>query len=735
MLQKKLILIVGICLALAPSFVLAHEGLHEQIAAITAKIKRDPKNASLYLQRGELHRLHHAWSRAAADYDRAERLQPSLKIVELARGKMFFDSGRLQRAKLTLDRFLSQQPSHYDALITRARVLAKLGLRTDSARDFTNALAASSDPDLYLERAQVLAGDERRIDEALTGLDDGIRKLGPLVTLQVAAIDLELRRKNYDSALTRLDQIAAQSERKEAWLVRRGEILKLAGRDEDARAAFNAALVAIESLPASHRKSRAVTALELRARSGFNHVQASPLMPRIGVDQRVELMAIIFRLAGNREYNQGKLQPYVSEIDRHFGPFRDHEAIKLATEMREKMGVGFDVVMYIAVNMNNIRELQERVPFDAPGGLLRERGLSEEQTQQFASAMRRFLTAARAFVVDSKAQEFFAAHQKFYDAADTRLRAVVTKHADFKWFDSFYGKAPAADFIVVPLLANSETNFGPRVPGIGMRQELYAILTTSKTDASGLPLYDEGKVETLVHEFSHSFVNPLVDSHKAQFEQPAQKMFAPVKDAMRDQGYGAWHLMVIESVVRAATARYTLAHDGEKTARGEVIHQQGKGYLHMPELFDLLGEYERDRKKYPTFESFMPRIVSFFDEFAGRVETVKSAYDAKRPKVASVSIANGAKDVDPNLTEIVVRFDRPMRKSSPTLGYDLRGPRDRFPEIGKFEFDEQGTSFRMTVKLQPAHDYEITLNRHSGGAFAGTDGILLAPYQIQFRTR
>jgi len=103
----------------------------------------------------------------------------------------------------------------------------------------------------------------------LRGLDEGINKLGPVVTLQLAAIDLELRRKNYDAALTRLDQITAKSERKEAWLVKRGEILKLAGRDDEARTAFNAALVAIEALPPAYRQSRTVIALELRARSAL----------------------------------------------------------------------------------------------------------------------------------------------------------------------------------------------------------------------------------------------------------------------------------------------------------------------------------------------------------------------------------------------------------------------------------------------------------------------------------
>lgn len=150
-------------------------------------------------------------------------------------------------------------------------MLAKLGERSDAAKDFTEALSISStpEPELYLERAQVIARDEQRIGEALLGLDEGISKLGPLVTLQLAAIDLELRRQDYDAALTRLDRIAAQSERKEAWLVKRGEILKLAGRDEEARAAFNAALLAIESLSPAHRQSRSITALELRARSAL----------------------------------------------------------------------------------------------------------------------------------------------------------------------------------------------------------------------------------------------------------------------------------------------------------------------------------------------------------------------------------------------------------------------------------------------------------------------------------
>jgi len=269
--HRKLILLLGvaICLGLITTFARAHEGLHEQIDAITAKLKRDPKNAALYLQRGELYRLHREWARAAADYDRASRLQPGLTIVDLGRGKMLLESRRYQQAKVVFDRFLRQRPRHVEGLVTRGRVLAKIGARLDAANDFTEALASAPEPELYLERAQVLGGDERYIQDALRGLDEGIKQLGPLVTLELAAIDLELREGNYDAALTRLDVITAQSERKETWLVRRGEILKAAGRREEARKAFSAALVAIESLPPQRRQSRAMTALQLRARSAL----------------------------------------------------------------------------------------------------------------------------------------------------------------------------------------------------------------------------------------------------------------------------------------------------------------------------------------------------------------------------------------------------------------------------------------------------------------------------------
>lgn len=213
----------------------AHEGLHEQIVEATRQISLAPANARLYLKRGELYRLHRQWHAALADYDRAARLDDSLDEVEFARGRMYLESRQPGKAKLQLDSFLARNPNHFDAIVVRARALRALRQTAAAVADYSKAISLTlrPRPELYIERARAISSlGVQHQDEALAGLDEGIRRLGSIVTLELLAIDLELSQKRYERALARLDIIIAQAERKEAWLLRRTEIQKMAGRKE-----------------------------------------------------------------------------------------------------------------------------------------------------------------------------------------------------------------------------------------------------------------------------------------------------------------------------------------------------------------------------------------------------------------------------------------------------------------------------------------------------------------------
>lgn len=248
----------------------AHEDLELQIAGVTREIEREPRNAELYLRRGELHRFHEDWPKAEADYRRVEELDAGLTAVDLARGRMLLASGHPERAKEALDRFISRRSSHPEGWLERGRALIKMGRRREGAADFTRGmeLAPVLLPEHFVERAEALAAAGDR-EAALRGLDEGIRKLGPLVSLELPAIDLDLALGRTDAALARIEALSKQTPRKEPWLARRGEILLQAGRAAEAREAFQAALAAIEALPAARRKARATADLEARVRAAL----------------------------------------------------------------------------------------------------------------------------------------------------------------------------------------------------------------------------------------------------------------------------------------------------------------------------------------------------------------------------------------------------------------------------------------------------------------------------------
>jgi len=444
---------------------------------------------------------------------------------------------------------------------------------------------------------------------------------------------------------------------------------------------------------------------------------------RFGTDPRVELMSIIFRLAGNPEYTQCGVPAYAAAIDRHFARFRDHQAIRLARELRESDGVSYDAVMNLAVHVSDAESLAERVPFDRATSL---------DARWHGAKARRFLEAARKFVADSDFAGFTKSQQQLYDLADSRLRAFIAKNADLPWFDRFFGARAHAPYHVIPGLANGGSSYGVHVALASGPEEIYAIPGVWKVSSDGMPDFDPQWTSILVHEFAHSYVGPLIDKFAAQLEKSGDHLFEAVNADMSRQAYTNGKTVLNESMVRAATARYAFEHQGPEAATAAVNEERSRGFLWTGELLALLGKYAQDRERYPTLDAFMPQVVEFFDDVASRVDRMVRDEDAGRPKIVSLSIVNGAQDVDPALKEIVVHFDRPMMKDRYAV---MRTSAVAQPKFGKASFDGTGRVFTIPVTLEPDKEYAFSLNWPGGGSFQSVEGVLLKPVEVKFRTR
>ena len=443
----------------------------------------------------------------------------------------------------------------------------------------------------------------------------------------------------------------------------------------------------------------------------------------VHVDERVELISIVFRLAGNPEYGQGRVDRYIADVKEHFGPFWDHTAPLQAANLRKTRGVSYDAPMSLAVHLDGIANLRGRVPLDPLPEAVDARWRPDE--------LERFLREARRFVEESDAAAFFEVHRPFYEETARRLGRLLQREARLEWFDAFFGAKPAATFTVIPALVNGGSCYGPhaRIDGV---EELYCVLGVWQTDAEGLPDFDRGCVDTVIHEFSHSYVNPVVDAHADAFAPSGERIFPHVKDEMQRIAYGSWRTVLYESLVRAAVIRYLRTTEGRGAAGRQVLEEEDRGFAWMGELADLFDEYEADRETYPSFDSFVPRIVAFFDAYAGRFDEEMKADAANRPKVVSLSPENGAAGVSPNTTELRVTFDRPMK-----AGFSWCGGGAHYPEVPDGQ-RPHWTADRKTcvlpVRLKPNWRYTLGLNSPSYTGFTSAEGVSLKPVAYTFAT-
>ncbi len=243
----------------------AHGPDHEVIVALTAELARNPGDAELLLHRGERYRSHGDLASARLDFQAALSNNPACHPARLRLALVARDQDQLPESLRLLDQTLANQPTNLLARVARADVLIRSGRPGEAIPEYDRILAESPQPrpDLFLSRSRtILAHDTNGWARALDGIEDGIRRLGPVPSLQLHALELEERGGRVDAALARIDSIMEGMDRRERWLARRGDVLLAAGRPREARAEYQRALAALDRLP--ERLRRTIASEELR---------------------------------------------------------------------------------------------------------------------------------------------------------------------------------------------------------------------------------------------------------------------------------------------------------------------------------------------------------------------------------------------------------------------------------------------------------------------------------------
>lgn len=454
---------------------------------------------------------------------------------------------------------------------------------------------------------------------------------------------------------------------------------------------------------------------------------ASLFKVEAGVDERVELMSMVFRLAGSSEYNTNFLPVYIGAADTYFAPYKDHEVVSFAGELRSSIGVGYDAPMTLAINLM-IENGTVR---------LREDTSHEEIVKRWNDEYKRFVVLLDDFYKKSQFRKFYNDNSETYRTAEKNFIHILEK-INYEWFDDFFGEKPEGGFKIIISLLNGGHLYGPRIIFNNGETEIYSITGTWAAGEHGEPVYHDNNANIslgTVHEFCHSFCNPLIDRIYPEIEHQADILFSHVEEIMTRQAYGDARFMMYETLVRAAVLIYiqNRMDFNNDIMRQLAMKEKHSGFIFIWEFFDLLQRYGSQRDTYPTLRDYMPEIVRVFN--SADIEKKIEETDRSFPKIVSINIENGSENVAPGTKKIVVSFDKPMMTDRYSIGIGKLGQAS-YPEICReknIKWDQDSkTELTIHVNLEPEKEYSMTFMTRN---LISQDGFpLREDYFYSFRT-
>ncbi len=417
----------------------------------------------------------------------------------------------------------------------------------------------------------------------------------------------------------------------------------------------------------------------------------------VTVDENVEFVSAMCRLAGFEEYVYNLNKKYVAAIDSMMAPFKSHKAVARLNELRGAQGLSYDAVATFATHT----AIHDGHFTLRPGA----------DVAKYESRWRSGQDAEMARLMDdvyrqSGFHDFYVSQQPFYGKVVANAKAMIS-NVDLKWLEDFFG-GPIRGHIAVSLL--NYGNYGTTLHCAGQPEESVVIIGCSNLDEAGVPVFHN--LESLiVHEFSHPTCNPIIDQYLQQFNGNAQLTAELMKEELQARAYAGGGTVLRESMVRGVETQYALAHattaDDSLAVEASISDQVASGFLFFRELTNALSSYRQNRSQYATLAQFAPMIV----EAVNNADVKQDYLDLKRNQITIIgtSLPKDARDVPTSdRFEVKVYLDRPDERGGFGMNY-YNGNKDIMPDLTGVKMDKDRRIMSVFVKTEPGREYGFVI--------------------------
>lgn len=320
----------------------------------------------------------------------------------------------------------------------------------------------------------------------------------------------------------------------------------------------------------------------------------------VGINPNRELLYTILQLTKYSENLRGRREePIAAETRTELAAFAGHPAVAeldYGGALNWEKGLMYDAFSAFPGYFSALPEGRRLYPYDDD---FLDRVLGGGSREEKTAYLDAYWLKVMDFYRVSGFAEFFGKHAEVYQTYADNVYRNLPGTDPAKLHEDYHANRGFEHFYVVPSPLSLPTggNYGWR-------------LGRSIFNFMGYGFNDPEAVNHLIlHEFGHSFCNPVGEKYEEQSAVYAGLM-AGLRPEMEAQAYSTWLTVMNELLVRSVHARLVLKTEGAEAAELFLLDNAVKRkFVFIRDFYELLGEYENDRGRYPTLYEFYPRLL------------------------------------------------------------------------------------------------------------------------------
>jgi hypothetical protein len=288
----------------------------------------------------------------------------------------------------------------------------------------------------------------------------------------------------------------------------------------------------------------------------------------------------------------------------YFRPYESDPAVGKATVLIRKLGTG---IYLLGLYYEDLPKVKRKI--EIPEIIWSE--ISHDRDSAL-SIIDDFFISAAAFYKTSRFQKFQHTYRNVYSKALQQIHQYLPGDNFIPLLEKYYGEEKQTYNIILMPFFKSDWGMGWETLS-GSKKNIYNITSPfGKQIVVGSNVKETGfnnkeKILNLcIHEFGHSFVNPLTSTEP--FLSEIKKFDSLFKPIQSEGQYSDWVTMFNEYVVRAG--EIVVMRELGNAEFANKTRENYKQWIYLDYFIDELTRYTRERDKYKSFKEFLPALIN-----------------------------------------------------------------------------------------------------------------------------